>query len=140
MRNGEQEQPQQERSRQGGRGGRSDEGRMRNGEQDHSQQERSRPESRGGEKDDLSQEEATEEGEEEMEEGRSPNGLTAPQTVAKAEREEHEKTHIPFRSWCRACVKGRNRKHAHKKRSEEGEDGGEEQRRAPSQHGLLLHE
>ena len=34
---------------------------------------------------------------------------TAPnvKTPAKAEREEHEKTHLPFRSWCKACVKGR---------------------------------
>ena len=52
------------------------------------------------------------------EEGRIAKGLRAPRTVSKEEREEHEKTHIPFRSWCRACVRGRKRKMAHQRKSE----------------------
>ena len=28
-------------------------------------------------------------------------------TPKKSEIEEHEKTHLPFRSWCKCCVKGR---------------------------------
>ena len=53
------------------------------------------------------------------EEGRQAKGLTAPKTVSKEERDEHERTHIPFRCWCKACVRGRKRKLAHKKRSDE---------------------
>ena len=37
------------------------------------------------------------------------------------EREEHEKTHMPFRNWCTHCMMGRGRTHHHvsMKRSEE---------------------
>ena len=43
---------------------------------------------------------------------------TAPnvKTPAKAEVEEHEKTHLPFRSWCKACVKGRGVASPHARR------------------------
>ena len=58
-------------------------------------------------------------GEDSEEEGRKPAGLRAPKVVSKEEREEHERTHIPYRSWCRACVRGRCRKRAHRQRSEE---------------------
>ena len=57
--------------------------------------------------------------EEAEEEGRQAVGLTAPRTVTKEERDEHERTHIPFRCWCRACVKGRKRNMAHRQKSEE---------------------
>jgi len=33
--------------------------------------------------------------------------LQNPKEPTKEEREEHEKTHLPFRSWCRHCVRGR---------------------------------
>ena len=33
--------------------------------------------------------------------------LAAPRTAAKAEREEHDVTHVPYRLWCRFCVMGR---------------------------------
>ena len=33
--------------------------------------------------------------------------LQNPKDPTKEEREEHEKTHLPFRSWCRHCVRGR---------------------------------
>ena len=30
----------------------------------------------------------------------------------KTEREEHEKTHLSFRSWCRHCVRGKGKEEA----------------------------
>ena len=35
-----------------------------------------------------------------------------PREPNKEEKEEHEKTHIPFRSWCRHCVRGRGKEEA----------------------------
>ena len=35
------------------------------------------------------------------------------------EKEEHELTHLPYRSWCRHCVRGRGKELPHKKRMEE---------------------
>ena len=32
-----------------------------------------------------------------------------PLEPTKEEREEHEKTHLPFRNWCRHCVRGRGK-------------------------------
>ena len=32
-----------------------------------------------------------------------------PKAPTQEEREEHEKTHLPFRSWCRHCVRGRGK-------------------------------
>ena len=65
---------------------------------------------------DLSQE-ATGEGEE----GRVSKGVTNTMRVTKEEREAHERTHTPFRSWCPYCVKGRasNAPHMQKKESQE---------------------
>ena len=37
-------------------------------------------------------------------------------TLAVAEREEHERTHIPYRSWCRHCVAARVSSLAHQNR------------------------
>ena len=44
----------------------------------------------------------------ESEEGRKAKGVTGPVMVTKEERDEHNRTHIPFRSWCSYCVKGRS--------------------------------
>ena len=49
------------------------------------------------------------------EEGRKSKGLTAPMKVSKEEREEHERTHTPYRAWCTACVKARGRATPHMK-------------------------
>ena len=38
---------------------------------------------------------------------RNPMNKQDPKEPTKVEREEHEKTHLPFRSWCRHCVRGR---------------------------------
>ena len=46
----------------------------------------------------------------EEEEGRKAVGVKGPMRVSKEEREEHERTHLPYRSWCEICVKGRARK------------------------------
>ena len=54
----------------------------------------------------------------EGEEGREPRRLTTPPRISAKEREDHELTHTPFRSWCPYCMKGRSIKKAHKKVSE----------------------
>ena len=62
---------------------------------------------------DLSQERATGSAEEEGEEGREPVRARAPPQVSKDEREVHELTHTPYRSWCRHCVRARGRNMPH---------------------------
>ena len=49
----------------------------------------------------------------EGEEGRTSVGIRAPQKVSKEQREEHERTHTPYRGWCPYCVKGRGRNTPH---------------------------
>ena len=69
---------------------------------------------------------------EEGEEGVVPGRMRPPQRVSKQERDEHERTHLPYRDW---CVKARGNRVAHRR----GEQGGA--RSSPSGlHGLLLHE
>jgi hypothetical protein len=46
---------------------------------------------------------------EDEEEGQQPKVIRAPKAPTKAEREEHEATHLPFRSWCTHCLRGRGR-------------------------------
>ena len=70
------------------------------------------------------EEEEERESEEEEEEGRTPKGVRAPTGPTKAEREEHERCHIPYRSWCRYCVRGRGRNKPHKKAQGEEEAEG----------------
>ena len=48
------------------------------------------------------------------EEARKPLMVQAPVQPTRAERDEHEKTHMPYRSWCVHCVRGRGRSDAHK--------------------------
>ena len=43
---------------------------------------------------------------------RRPKRRQDPREPTEAEREEHEMTHIPFRSWCRHCVRGRGKEEA----------------------------
>ena len=42
-----------------------------------------------------------------------------PREPSKEEREEHEKTHLPFRNWCRHCVRGRGKEEADAKTDQE---------------------
>ena len=47
-----------------------------------------------------------------------------PKQPSTREREEHEVTHMPYRTWCKFCVSGRGiASHHHVKRAEEGEEG-----------------
>ena len=45
-----------------------------------------------------------------------------PRLPSKDEQQEHELTHLPFRSWCRHCVKGRGKEEPCRRK--EGVDGG----------------
>ena len=58
--------------------------------------------------DDECQEEVEGESEEEFGK-RVPMKKLSPREPTKQEREEHDKTHIPFRNWCRHCVRGRGK-------------------------------
>ena len=44
-----------------------------------------------------------------------PTTLTSPYTPTRQERMEHELTHIPYRSWCDHCVRGKCAAMAHRK-------------------------
>ena len=49
----------------------------------------------------------SEEAEEEEAGLRRPKKVLDPREPSAEERKEHELTHLPFRSWCRHCVRGR---------------------------------
>ena len=60
------------------------------------------------------------EGEEEGEAGkRSVLKMMDPKRPSRAEVEEHELTHLPYRSWCKHCVKGRGKESPHRKTDEQ---------------------
>ena len=42
-----------------------------------------------------------------------------PKTPSRGEVDEHNMTHIPFRNWCRHCVRGRGKEEACKRREKE---------------------
>ena len=50
-----------------------------------------------------------------------PRKLRSPQSPTQEEIDEHCLTHLPFRSWCRHCVKAKGRVVDHK--SQDREDG-----------------
>ena len=52
---------------------------------------------------------------EDEEEGQQPKVIRSPKAPTKAEREEHEATHLPFRSWCTHCLRGRARNKPHQR-------------------------
>ena len=54
-------------------------------------------------------------GEEEEFGTRKPMRKGNPREPTKEEKEDHEKLHIPFRSWCRHCVRGRGKEEACRK-------------------------
>ena len=49
----------------------------------------------------------------EEDEGASPRPMTAPLRPTRAMIESHEVAHLPFRSWCSACVRARAQAQAH---------------------------
>ena len=59
------------------------------------------------------------------EEAEAPNVRRAPKGPTAREREEHEATHLPYRSWCQHCVRGRapNRPHRGARNEEEEREG-----------------
>ena len=62
------------------------------------------------------------EDEEEEEEADVPNTRRAPKGPTQKERAEHEATHIPYRDWCRHCVRGRATNKPHRSKPGEEED------------------
>ena len=52
---------------------------------------------------------------------RRPQKKQDPREPKDEERKEHELTHLPFRSWCRHCVRGRGKEEACRKVEREPE-------------------
>ena len=57
--------------------------------------------------------------EEEAGEAREAKTLRDPGAPTEAEVERHNVTHLPFRSWCPACVEGKARDRKHKKQADQ---------------------
>ena len=55
------------------------------------------------------------------------------------EWEEHEAAHIPYRVWCRHCVRARGVNHPQRQKGEGNAETEERARRVPSLDGLFLH-
>ena len=45
--------------------------------------------------------------------------MRSPSLPNCAEVEEHEKTHLPFRSWCRHCVRGKGKQAQHRRMTQQ---------------------
>ena len=69
----------------------------------------------GLEKEEEYQEEEEGEHERASTESRKPNIAAEPIQPTRNEREEHQYTHLPYRSWCPHCVRGKARATKHKK-------------------------
>ena len=41
-----------------------------------------------------------------------------PKQPSQCEREEHERTHLPFRDWCTHCIKAKSRNDPHKRETD----------------------
>ena len=52
--------------------------------------------------------------------------LPQPRLPSRQEVQEHELTHIPYRSWCVHCVRGAGRSGAYRRRARQDEEGREE--------------
>ena len=60
-------------------------------------------------------------GDSQGETGRAVREVTRPKEPTQKELEEHMVSHLPFRSWCPYCVKGRGRSDPHRVRKEKEE-------------------
>ena len=60
-----------------------------------------------------------EECEEEQRGSRSPARRADPREPSEQERNEHNMTHLPFRNWCRHCIRGRGKEEACRRTREE---------------------
>ena len=67
---------------------------------------------------------------EKVEDAVVPRPAPSPCSPTRAEREAHEATHLPFRSWCEECVRGRADNPPHRRRAPEVE----EEHRLPEVH------
>ncbi len=47
-------------------------------------------------------------------EGARPKGMPAPKEHTQAERDLRNLTHMPFRSWCKICLRAKSRGHIHR--------------------------
>ena len=56
------------------------------------------------------------------EEAAEPKIRRAPKGSTKEERERHEATHLPFRDWCKHCLRGRGRNRPHQSRKGNAEE------------------
>ena len=54
--------------------------------------------------------------------GERPRPLPQPRLPSRQEVQEHELTHIPYRSWCVHCVRGAGRSDAHRRRARQDEE------------------
>ena len=65
----------------------------------------------GQEEDEVIEEGAQEilEGEEVQQGERKTSKMNDPKEPTSEERKVHELTHLPFRSWCRHCIRGRGK-------------------------------
>ena len=52
---------------------------------------------------------------------RKAKKMQDPKMPTRTEIEEHNLTHLPFRSWCRHCVRGRGKELTHERVGEQGE-------------------
>ena len=64
---------------------------------------------------DAMEEEEEEEEDKESKEGRKSVGRNSPKEPTKAEKEDHERTHCPYRSSCEHCVRARARNRHHRR-------------------------
>ena len=58
---------------------------------------------------------------------RAPKRVLDPRVPTQAEVDEHNMTHLPYRSWCTHCVRGRGEAHPHR-------NSGDEERDVPELH------
>ena len=54
--------------------------------------------------------------------GERTRPLPQPRLPSRREVQEHELTHIPYRSWCVHCVRGAGSSDAHRRRTRQGEE------------------
>eukprot|EP00974_Lingulodinium_polyedra_P074823 7250346-Lingulodinium_polyedra.AAC.1 len=59
---------------------------------------------------------------EEGEEGRRPICIKEEQAPSQEEVQEHMASHVPFRSWCPFCIKGKAKSSPHRRKKDEGSD------------------
>ena len=79
---------------------------------------RARQSTKEGDFEDQEEEEEQEE-QQEDEEARMLKRASDPGCPTEQEREAHEATHLPYRSWCAECVDGRKRNPPHRRVHEE---------------------